>query len=47
LLPKIGLFRLPFGRGLAHPDSFGDAKTSVESAKQAWSAEAESSNASM
>jgi hypothetical protein len=38
---------LPFGRRLAHPDVVGVAKTSVESAKQAWSAEAESSNASM
>jgi DNA-binding protein HU-beta len=42
--PKIGLFRLPFRRPRVNADSATYAKTSVESAKQAWSAEAESSN---
>jgi DNA-binding protein HU-beta len=40
----MGLFGLPFTRHSASPEAATIAKTSVESAKQAWSVEAESSN---
>ena len=42
--PKTGLFDVPCARHNTRPNTAGYAKTSVESAKQAWSAEAESSN---
>jgi DNA-binding protein HU-beta len=44
LQPRIGLFRLPYTRHEVIADTAGVQKTSVESAKQAWSAAAESSN---
>src|SRR6202035_2458561 len=42
--PRIGLFGLPYTRHEVIADTPGMQKTSVESAKQAWSAAAESSN---